>query len=318
MTEPARLHATTIPGQTAGPHLLITGGVHGDEFTPMAAVRRLSGIVQPNQLKGTLTLVPIVNRAAFFQGSRTAEDGLDLARICPGRDAGSVSERTAAALSKLIRTADSYVDLHTGSTTSAVYPMVGYTLHRQQDILEKQRQMARAFNLPVVWGTTATLDGRSLSVARDANVPAIYAEYLGSGICDPDGVDAYVTGCLNIMAALGMIAHSPAASKIRYSVEDDRPAAGHMQIQNPSPIAGFFEPAVNLGDSIRAGDRIGTVIDVTGEKPVDVVSTQTGIVLVLRTFSSVLKKDSLCVILETPIDDAEKLPSQTIQPRATL
>lgn len=49
--------------------------------------------------------------------------------------------------------------------------------------------MARAFGLPLIWGTDPTLPGRSLSVARDANVPAIYAEYLGGGRLN-SGVDA--------------------------------------------------------------------------------------------------------------------------------
>ena len=35
------LKTVTIQAADVGPHLLITGGVHGDEFEPMAAIRRL-------------------------------------------------------------------------------------------------------------------------------------------------------------------------------------------------------------------------------------------------------------------------------------
>ena len=35
-------------------------------------------------LRGRLTLIPLVNEAAYQLGRRTAEDGLDLARTCPG------------------------------------------------------------------------------------------------------------------------------------------------------------------------------------------------------------------------------------------
>jgi sialidase-1 len=55
--------------------------------------------------------------------------------------------------------------------------MSGYVLHKSAEILEKQLEMARAFNLPIIWGTSATLEGQSLSVARDANVPALYSQY---------------------------------------------------------------------------------------------------------------------------------------------
>ena len=302
MNNQQQLNAINISGAADGPHLLITGGVHGDEFTPMAAVRELSKRVQPSELCGRLTLVPIVNEAAFLNGGRTAEDGLDLARVCPGRADGSVTERTAHALSELIRSADYYIDLHTGSTTFSVHPLAGYTLHPDAAILDTQRQMARAFNLPIIWGTSPSHDGRSLSVARDAGVPAIYTEYLGSGVCDPDGVQAYVEGCLNVMGLFKLIDRAPPEPAVRYVVEDDRPESGHMQIQNPAPITGFFEPSVGLGDAIQAGELIGVITDVSGEASVEVRSTQNGIVLALQTFSRALKGESVVVILEVVSD----------------
>jgi predicted deacylase len=176
----------------------------------MVAIRRLMRRPELTDLRGRLTLIPVVNEAAFARGTRAAEDGLDLARTCPGRPDGSVTERTAHALSVSIRAADYYIDLHTGGTALCVWPLTGYVLHSNSAVLDKQRAMARAFNLPVIWGTDPCLEGRSLSVARDANVPAIYAEYLGGGRCSPAGVEAYVQGCLNVMA-LGVL-DLPAAS----------------------------------------------------------------------------------------------------------
>ena len=202
-----------IHGHKPGPHLLITGGVHGDEFEPMAAIRRMIREIRPEELCGRVTLVPVVNEPAFRRGQRTAEDGLDLARTCPGRVDGSVTERIAWELSKLIRSADYYIDLHTGGTRLTVLPLTGYTLHPNAEVLEKQRRMARAFGLPLIWGTDPNLEGRSLSVARDANVPAIYAEYLGGGRFDPQGVEAYVRGCLGVMAEMGMLPQARSASE---------------------------------------------------------------------------------------------------------
>jgi len=289
-----------------GPHLLITGGVHGDEFEAMAAIRQLirrfSASDSIDQLeKGRLTLVPVVNEAAFLNGTRSAPDGLDLARTCPGRPEGSVTERTAHALSELIRHCDFYVDLHSGGTALRVMPMTGYTLHTDRGVLDQQRKMARAFNLPIVWGTSPTLDGRSLSVARDARVPAIYAEYRGSGLCDAEGVRAYEDGCVNIMRLLGMIDGAVPACRVELTVEDPRPDSGHMQVCNPSPMTGFFEPAVELGSRIESGDQIGTVTDLLGDTSREIRAQQTGIVLVLRSFSRILEGESVGVILETAV-----------------
>jgi predicted deacylase len=71
-----------------------------------------------------------------------------------------------------------------------------------------------------------------------------------------------------------------------------------MQIQNPSPLGGYFEPAVPLGQRIAAGEPIGSVCDVTGKRRVSIESKQSGIVVVLKTFCRVDKNDAVAVIVE--------------------
>ena len=295
-----QLQTREIVGQQPGPHLLITGGVHGDEFEPMAAIHRLMTKIAPHALRGKLTLVPVVNESAFRLGHRTGEDNKDLARTCPGREDGSLTEQVAFALSQLIRSADYYIDLHTGGTGLMVLPLSGYTLHPDPKVLAVQRRMAQVFGLDVVWGTDPNLDGRSLSVARDANVPAIYCEYLGGGRCDPVGIDAYVRGCRNVMIELEMLEGTIDISKPPVVVEDHRPGAGHMQINHPSPSDGYFEPAVTLGQRVRDGDLIGTVCDVLGQRVERIESRYTGIVIVLQTFPTVSAGASVAVVMETP------------------
>lgn len=303
MSNRVTLQSRKFDGDADGPHLLISGGVHGDEFEPMQAVRRLIATFdQPDActgMTGRLTLVPVVNEAAFLRGHRMADDGLDLARVCPGKADGSVTEQTAHELSRLITAADLYIDLHTGGTELSVWPMAGYSLHSNPEIRETQRRMARAFNLPVVWGTAGDLDGRSLSVARDANVPAIYAEYLGGARCDTTGVDAYYEGCLNVMAEFGMIDRAQPASRIEHVVEDPRSGSGHLQVCNPSPMDGYFDAAVALGDPIAIGDLLGTVCDPLGGESQEIRAEQAGYLLVLRTFPRVRKGESVGVVMET-------------------
>ena len=292
------LKALEIHGHRPGPKLLITAGVHGDEFEPMAAVRRLMTEIDTQLLRGKLTLVPVVNESAFRLGRRTGEDGKDLARTCPGREDGSLTEQVAFALSQLIRSADFYIDLHTGGTSYTVLPLSGYTLHAEPNVLAVQRRMAQVFGLDVVWGTDPNLEGRSLSVARDANVPAIYCEYLGGGRCEPAGVNAYVRGCRNVMMELGMLDGSPVIPQPPLIVEDHRPGAGHMQINHPSPSEGYFEPAVTLGQRVRVGDLLGTVCDMLGQHVERIESGYTGVVIVLHTFPTVAKDDSVAVVME--------------------
>lgn len=297
MNLPLALKSRTIAGASSGPHLLITGGVHGDEFEPVAAVRRLMETLSPEALHGRVTLVPEVNEAACRRRSRTTEDGLDLARTCPGDRHGSVTERTAYALAELIRSVDYYVDLHTGGSAMRLMPMVGYMLHSDGAVLDSQRRMAHAFNLPVVWGTTSRLEGRSLSVARDAGVPAIYAEYGGGAECDSQGVQAYVEGCLNVAAALGMMNRPIVKSDVRYVVEDDRDQSGHLQTQHPAPCDGTFEPAVGLGDTLERGQPLGSIVRATDQTRATVHAAEPGMVLMLRCSRRVSAGGALAALL---------------------
>lgn len=298
-----QLRSFCYQGQLPGPHLLITAGVHGDEFESIVAVQRLVGWFVSNDqriagLQGKITLVPVVNQSAFMRGHRCGDDGLDLARTCPGDIDGSDTEQIAHHLSELIRSADYYIDLHTGGTEFAVFPLAGYTLHPAAEVLEKQRRMANAFNLSFIWGTSANLDGRSLSVARDVGIPAIYCEYLGSATCDPTGVDSYGNGCLNVMAELSMLDHQQPASRVKHVVEDDDPASGHMQVCNPSPATGLFEARVRLGDHVSAGQTIGIVREAYSTEEHAMKANRTGIVIVLRTFPRVRKGESVGVVVE--------------------
>ena len=58
------------------------------------------------------------------------------------------------------------------------------------------------------------LSETKMIVARDANVPAIYCEYLGAGTCHPAGVEAYVEGCLNVMAEFRITSYNVCYTKL--------------------------------------------------------------------------------------------------------
>ena len=287
-----------IRGNKDGPHLLISAGVHGDEFEPMVAVEKLIEELPRLDLKGQVTLIPVVNTSAFSIGARKGTDGLDLARICPGDEQGTPSQQCAAFLSEHIREADFFIDLHTGGVGLSVWPMTGYTLHQDQNILSAQRKMSEVFNWPVIWGTHAGSEGRSLSIARDAMVPAIYTEYLGSAPFHHEAIEAMTSGCLNVMGWLEMIEREPPASAVEWFCEDNRAGAGHMQICHPAPHAGLFVSHVQLGELAEEGQALGTVTDMATGKETTVYAESTGRALTIHTFARVEEGDGLFVIVD--------------------
>jgi predicted deacylase len=295
----------SIQGKEEGDHLLILAGVHGDEYEPMAAAIQLMNIVPEVIRHGIVTLVPVVNESAFKRASRVGEDDLDLARICPGNKDGSISEVIAAEVSDLISQSDFLIDLHTGGSVYKIAPLCGYILHSSEEVLDKQRLMAQAFNLQTIWGTSSNLNGRTISVARDHNIPAIYTEYGGGGGFNKSAVKEYIQGCLNVINSLGMAENSVTSSRYEYLVEDFREESGHLQIMLPAPSDGFFEAEVSLGDFVKKDQLMGTITDPFNQSILPVSSDQDGMVFLLRAIPSVNKGDALGGIL--PISQPGKV-----------
>jgi predicted deacylase len=291
------IHYKSIQGHHEGPHLLILAGVHGDEYEPIAAAIKLISIVPEVLTHGLVTIVPIVNVPAFKRASRVGEDGLNLARICPGNKTGTASEKIAAEVSELISISDYLIDLHGGGNAYEIAPLSGYMLHPSEEVLHKQRQMAHAFNLQTIWGTSSKLEGRTLSVARDHHVPAIYTEYGGGGGFKKEIVKAYVQGCLNIIHTLGMLEGNLPSSRCDYIVEDYREESGHLQIMLPASSNGFFEAEVKLGDFVKKGQQIGTITDLFSQTISPVCADQDGMVFLLRAIPAVEEGDALGGVL---------------------
>jgi uncharacterized protein len=66
--------ATNIPvivinGEKRGPVLALVSGAHGTEYTSIIAIERLINLLDPSQIAGTVTLVPLVNIQSFEQRS---------------------------------------------------------------------------------------------------------------------------------------------------------------------------------------------------------------------------------------------------------
>ncbi|GAB3915708.1 succinylglutamate desuccinylase/aspartoacylase family protein [Larkinella terrae] len=295
-----------LTGALPGPHVLLTAGVHGDEYEPMLAACALMDELAGKLAAGRVTIVPIVNENAYERTNRCGDDGLDLARICPGNPDGSVSEKTADWISALIREADYYVDMHTGGLAYDIFPLAGYMLHPSPDVLEKQQQMAISYNLPIVWGTDFRPNGRTLSVARDANIPAIYLEYGGgTGLREPV-VTAYKAGFLNMLKHLNLLDEAAETQPIseRFWVEDHRPDSGYLQAKMPSPADGVFQAVIKPGERVRAGQLWGRIIDPVSGTQTDVRAEADGLAFLLRTVVKVKTGDALGGIL--PIDKPGK------------
>lgn len=79
------INATRIVGNTVGKRLVVTAGVHGDEYVGIQAIREILEELKPQKLAGQVIFVPVVNRDGFYEGTYLVpEDGENLNRCFPG------------------------------------------------------------------------------------------------------------------------------------------------------------------------------------------------------------------------------------------
>lgn len=293
-----------------GPSVLVLAGVHGDEPEPMYVVWNLAAVLSKHLKKGKVYLVSVANESAYQTGTRQGADGIDLARICPGSLDGMPTEQEAHEVSNLIGTVDFLIDMHTGGMAYDIFPMVGYLLHPDGNILKQQQDLALSTGLPLVWGTDYRPNGRTLSVARDNNIPAIYFEYGGGTGFRKQVATSYLKAVLRVLGQLGMAECGSLNTKdltingYQYWLEDHRMDSGHLQAKTPAPIDGVFVADVAVGDYVQSNERIGEIFNpLTGER-FEVRSSITGLVHFLRVVVKVGVGDSLGGVL--PVKKGKK------------
>lgn len=269
-----------IESATPGPCLLVTAGVHGSEFCSIEAAVRLAQ-TRPDQISGTLVVLPIVNATGFYKRSIYVmpQDGKNLNRMFPGNPEGSTSERLAHWLvTNVFPHADAYVDLHGGDLDEGLAP---FTIFPQG--CEKSEALASVFGIPVA--VAASRGGNTIFGANQLGVPSILPEMSGNGLWGEDTVSRLTEGVRNVMRHLGMT--SPDAG-----TAPPKPEILTMWVPT-APCSGLWYSAHEVSEPVEKGGLLGEIRDVFGEVLAQVHSEHEGRILYRLTSLSVNQGEAL-------------------------
>ena len=118
---------TLINGSGEGKVLLLTAGVHPDEYPGIAAAIQLSQELQPEEIHGGVVIVPMTNYSGFQakKGSHIPADGKNLNRLFPGDPNGTEGDRLAWAITQDFHSVCDYnIDLHSGGIDEEMKPLI--------------------------------------------------------------------------------------------------------------------------------------------------------------------------------------------------
>lgn len=282
-----------ISGRSVGSTFLITAGIHAAEYTGVEAAIRLGRGIDPADVRGTILVIPLLNRPGFYERSIyvNPEDNDNLNRLFPGKADGTWGERFAhRLLTEIVTRCDHAIDLHAGDLIEDLIPFVIYRQTGDDALDERIERMAGAYG--AAWAVksapTGERPGSLYAVASLNGVAAMLAESGGRGLLIEADVARHVVGVTNILRAVGVLAGTP-----------DRvtpPTVVESFDWLRAPAEGIFHPRVEVGQMVRTGDVVGELTDLVGEPLATMRAQTTGVLLFIVT-SPAIKKDGLLLAI---------------------
>lgn len=268
-----------------GPRLLITAGSHGDELEGPIVARRLLDWLPAAQICGKVIVLPVLNPPALRAWTRNSPvDGLNLNRVFPGRADGTLSERIADAVSRvLLPMVDTVFDLHSGAARWAGVPSCTTHPIADADLMEKTVRMAEAFQLPVtlIWEGPDTHGMFDTFVQSQGKI--FICPELGGGTVGVEEIAIAEDGVRNALIALGIVEGQAKCPTFRQRTSS-RTLEAQTSYQPTSPGPGIFEPRCSLLDEVQQGDLIGILHPLDSwSASVDIRAPTTSIVYGIRS-----------------------------------
>jgi predicted deacylase len=278
-----------LRGPRDGPTVLITAGIHAAEYTGIEAAIRLGRQIDPRAVRGTIAIIPLLNRPGFYERSVyvNPEDGDNLNRVFPGRADGTWGERFAhRLLTEIVTRCDHAMDLHAGDMVEELTPFVIYRETGDGALDRRIKAMVDAYGArwAVKSAPTGERPGSLYAVAAQSGVASMLAESGGRGLLIEEDVERHVRGATNVLRVIGALDGEPdpvAPPRVLRSFDWVR-----------SPAEGIFHRRVRVEQSVREGETVGEMVDLVGEPLAEITSPTTGVVLFIVT-SPAIKKDGL-------------------------
>jgi len=260
--------------------ICIVTGIHGDELEGQYVSYELTKKINENIefLNGIVDIYPALNPLGIdsvHRGMPTFD--LDMNRIFPGSESGTMAEHVASKIIDDIDGADMCIDLHSSNIFLRETPQVRVS----ENIAEKLVEYAKLLNVDFIWvhPVSTVLESTLTYNLNNRGIPTLLVEMgVGMKITKEYG-DDLVKGIFNLMKEMNI--WKGETSNVKEAIIS---TGKEVKFIN-SKSSGIFMPCVNNLHFIKNGEKIGEIFNtLTGEVQEKVVSPCDGMIFTLREY----------------------------------
>jgi predicted deacylase len=281
-----------INGAKPGKTITILAGTHGTEFPGIEAVTRLTDMLDPAIICGTVIAFPVLNIPQFRERTQFTSpiDGLNLNEEFPGNPEGSYTQRLAHKVyTEAVAKSNALIDCHGGDINEDITGFVVASRSGDEKLDRISLEMASCYSTSLVHVFFSETHGMSNSAQRLYNIPCIQPEAGTPYPLREEAVQFHIEGILNVLKYFKVLPGEPVR---------------HHQLVSPrrlklySQFNGAWESRVELDDMVKTGQILGVVKDLYGDTVQTLIAPEDGVISMTRCYYSV-KKDELLLVLST-------------------
>ncbi len=296
-----------LTGGTGKKRFCIVTGTHGDELEGQMVCYEMAHLINENIdcLDGTVEIYPALNPLGIDTLQRGVPNfDLDMNRIFPGNEHGTMVEQAAYHICNDLKGADMVLDIHSSNLYLRESPQVRINVLNEDNLVP----MARHLGVDFVWvhDAATVLEATLAHSLNSTGTPCLVAE-MGVGQRINNRMCMHlVKGIFNLMKEMG-IWHGDIDLTGVETGELLEPIVckGNRVTFLNAECSGVFITDLRTGKIVEAGQSIGKIVNpLTGETLNDVIAPEKGFLFTIRAYPIVYEGSLMARIFR--FDESEK------------
>jgi N2-acetyl-L-2,4-diaminobutanoate deacetylase len=285
------------------PGLVVFGGTHGNEWEGQVAVKRLCRDLDPIEISGRVILMPQLSESACVANTRISPlDGVNMNRAFPGNPRGSISYRIAHFVkTRIFPQARVVIDVHSGGNEGGFALCTSFHSIADPEQRAEMNKVAALFDTPfILLYSSGMASGLLPEEAEKEGKIAIGGEFGFGESVNIRGVRHAYEGVKNVLRHYGMLPGDIVKIDPGRQSPPRMVDASNLEDYIPAPRTGIWEPVVELGADVRAGELLGRLHDFSdhSSESVEIVAQRAGALLMMHFPAHIAKGVTLFVIAQ--------------------